>query len=108
MKKKRIARDQILLERLSVFSGVRMWTYSMPCEICLAISILMRSSNFVSNTCKCLYREEPSHHCVTIASLGLDTQPINNNIFTCLKQKHTILTYVALMMGLLTSVNPIF
>lgn len=34
-------------------------------------------------TCRCLYRLEPSHHWVTIASSGFEVQPMNSRIFTC-------------------------
>ena len=59
------------------------FTYSMPCAVCRPISISPNISNFTSSTWRCLYKLEPSHHWVIIASWGLNVQPINNNIFTC-------------------------
>ena len=55
----------------------------MPSAVCLAISRRPNISNLISSTCKCLYRLEPSHHCVMIANCGLDVQPINNKTFKC-------------------------
>lgn len=56
--------------------------YSMPCAICLWISIRVNRRNLVSTTCKCLYKLLPSHHWVTIANWGLLTQPMNNKMLT--------------------------
>lgn len=66
----------------------------MPCAVCRPISISPNISNFTSSTWRCLYKLEPSHHWVIIASWGLNVHPINNNIFTCLvflKSKGSIL-----------------
>ena len=59
----------------------------MPWAVWRAVSMRVRSSNLVSKTWRCLYNEEPSHHCVTIASWGLLTHPIKSNMLTCLREE---------------------
>lgn len=66
---------------------IRPNSYSMPWAVCLEISMSVSNGNFDSSTCMCLYNEDPSHHCVTIASWGLLTHPINSKILTCLLYK---------------------
>jgi len=59
-------------------------THSIPCAVCRAISIIVNSENLVSETWMCLYNDEPSHHCVTMANWGLLTHPINRRMLTWL------------------------
>ena len=60
----------------------------MPRDVCLAISMIFKSSNRNSSTWMCLCSEEASHHCVTMAKIFfVDTQPINSRTLTCLKNK---------------------
>lgn len=52
----------------------------MPCATWRAISMSVLSLNFVSFTWMCLYKLEPSHHCVTMARDGLLTQPMKRRM----------------------------
>ena len=69
-------------------------TYSTPCADCRAMSINWYISNRVSMTCRCLYRVEPSHHCVTMVIWGSAVQPINRRMFAWRVFLEGIITFV--------------
>ena len=75
-------------------------THSIPCAVWRAVSMRASSSNFVSRTWRCLYSEDPSHHCVTMANWGLLTHPINSKILTCLFKETTWITMIDKMVEL--------
>lgn len=70
------------------------YTYSTPCADCRAMSINWYISNRVSMTCRCLYRVDPSHHCVTMVIWGSAVQPINRRIFAWRVFLERVITFV--------------
>lgn len=58
------------------------YTYSIPCAVCLAMSISWNMSNLVSSTCRWRYRLLPSHHWVIIAKLGFVIKPMKSRMLT--------------------------
>lgn len=70
-------------EHISVFHVTdHYYTYSIPCAVCLAMSISWNMSNLVSSTCRWRYRLLPSHHWVIIAKVGFVIKPMKSRMLT--------------------------
>lgn len=66
----------------------------MPWAVCFDISKISLTRNRCSLTCRCLYKLEPSHHCVIMDRCGWLVHPINSNIFVCLVRRNTATSFL--------------